>query len=84
MGSTKDVHHSPGVDSWSATPLGTKLAERGRGKMIHLLPQHRLHTHTHTHTECGQANTQQTPCGWQQSTRGGVKTPRHAMKHNVM
>ena len=61
MGSMLDVHLPPGVDSCQATPLGTKLAKRGRGKMIHLLAQHRLHVafgswrqgklpaHTHTH-----------------------------------
>jgi hypothetical protein len=32
-----------GADSCHATRLGTKLEKRGRGKIIHLLPQHRLH-----------------------------------------
>ena len=39
----------------------------------------------HTYTRCGHANTRQTPCGWHDEALGvGVKTPRQAMKNNVM
>ena len=37
MGSTQDICVPNGADSCHATPLGTKLAKRGRGKMIHML-----------------------------------------------
>ena len=36
MQSTQDVCLPPGADSRHATPLGTKLANRGSGKMTDL------------------------------------------------